>query len=73
MQKPTATTSTPAVEEKENLKIPDAVAYLAKKGVQTSYRSLKRWIRLGMVTVGKVRGRTRWVTRASLDKLAEGE
>lgn len=60
-------------DQKQNLSIPEAVAYLAGKGIQTSYRSLKRWIRLGMVTVGKVRGRTRWVTRASLDKLAEGE
>lgn len=57
---------------KPNLTIPEALAYLAEKGVQTSYRSLRRWISFGIVRVVKVRGRSRWVSRASLDELTKG-
>ncbi|HEU4951700.1 MAG TPA: hypothetical protein VFT46_07095 [Holophagaceae bacterium] len=57
---------------KQNLTLAEAVVYLSEKGVQTSYRSIKRWIRFGMLQVVKVRGRARWVTRESLDDLVGG-
>lgn len=58
---------------KINLSLREAVAYLQGLGVTTSYRSLKRWIRLGLIRTGKVQSRTRFVTRESCDRFAAGE
>ena len=60
-------------EPKQNLTPMEAVAYLAAKGVQISYRTMKRWMQQGLVRVGRVKGRSRWVSRASLDEMAEGD
>lgn len=62
---------TPA--SKENLTLKEALEFLASRGIQTSYRSLKRWIGMGILKVSKVRARTRWISRASLDEFSEGK
>jgi hypothetical protein len=62
-----------ALSNKINLSLHEAVEYLREKGVRASYRSVKRWIRLGRLTVGRVNQYARFVTRESLDRMAAGE
>lgn len=59
--------------KKANLTLQESVEYLRSKDVPASYRTLRRWIALGLLHVVKVRSKCRFVSRESLDRMARAE